>query len=173
MKAYHSSTRLPMACLVVFAWLASLPSVGTDHKGNSQDYWTPIISENLSDVDDLSLAWLAQLGSEWVVLNVTEFVDADDSNDWSREEIEAVQNRCREFGLELYSMMIPLEWLVSPMLEKTRPGRMDRGYMPDHSSRRRAGRANARVALVTGFQMGRRCGLLSARRARRCYLQGL
>ncbi|MDA0349297.1 MAG: mannonate dehydratase [Verrucomicrobia bacterium] len=80
--------------------------------------WSPKISENIGNVDELTLSWLAQLGSEWVVLQGTDWVDKDENGYWTADEIAPVQERCREFGLELYSLMIPLSWLMSPMLNE-------------------------------------------------------
>ena len=80
--------------------------------------WSPKISENIGNVDELTLSWLAQLGSEWVVLQGTDWVDSDENGYWTTDEIAPVQERCREFGLELYSLMIPLSWLMSPMLNE-------------------------------------------------------
>ena len=80
--------------------------------------WSPKISENVGNVDDLTLAWLAQLGCEWVVLQGTDWVDTDGNGYWTADEIKPIQDRCREFGLELYSLMIPLNWLMSSMLDQ-------------------------------------------------------
>lgn len=102
-----------MVAVAVFpatSWSAS-------HAG-SNDTWTPKISENVGDVDDLTLAWLAQLGCEWVVLQGTDWVDKDQNGYWTADELEPIQTRCREFGMELYSLMIPHAWLMSPMLAK-------------------------------------------------------
>jgi mannonate dehydratase len=84
----------------------------------AEDAWSPKISENLPNVSETNLAWLAQLGCEWVVLQGTDWVDKDGNGYWTADEIEPIQESCREFGLELYSMMIPLSWLMSPMLDE-------------------------------------------------------
>jgi len=81
-------------------------------------YWSPIISENVGNVDKSTLSWLAQLGAKWVVLQGTDWVDTEGKGYWTPADIEPIQKRCREFGMELYSMMIPLSWIMSPMLEK-------------------------------------------------------
>lgn len=86
------------------------------HAGDSN--WSLKISENVGNVDNLTLAWLAQLGCEWVVLQGTDWVDSNGDGYWTKDEIEPIQEQCRRYGLELYSMMIPLNWLMSPMLEK-------------------------------------------------------
>ena len=70
------------------------------------DSWSPKISENVGNVDDLTLAWLAQLGCEVVVLQGTDWVDKDQNGRWTKDEIEPIQEQCRAYGLELYSLMI-------------------------------------------------------------------
>lgn len=84
----------------------------------SEAAWSPKVSENLPNVSDENLAWLAQLGCEWVVLQGTDWIDKDGNGYWTAEEIKPVQEQCRKFGLELYSLMIPLGWLMSPMLDQ-------------------------------------------------------
>ena len=85
---------------------------------DSGEYWSPKLSESVGSVDDLTLAWLAQMGCEWVVLGSTDWVDQDKKGFWTTADLEPVQERCRKFGMELYSLMIPIAWLMSPMLAK-------------------------------------------------------
>ena len=112
------SKRLTLA----IAWAFALGNFSSNtwaaaHK-SAEDFWSPKISENIGNLDDLTLAWLAQLGCEWVVLQGTDWVDKDENGYWTADEIEPIQKRCREFGMELYSLMIPLDWLMSPLLAK-------------------------------------------------------
>ena len=78
--------------------------------------WQPRLSENIGSLDEATLRWMAQLGLEWVVLQGTDQVDSDAKGFWSEEDIQAVQNRCAEFDLELHSLMLPLDWLQEPMM---------------------------------------------------------
>ena len=57
----------------------------------SKEPWSPKISENIGSVDDLTLAWLAQLGCEWVVLQGTDWVDKDEKGYWTTDDIEPIQ----------------------------------------------------------------------------------
>ena len=108
--------------LVGFLSIAVLSYSGSCLSGatnEGQTTWSPKISENIGSIDELTLSWLAQLGCEWVVLQGTDWVDKESKGYWTRQDIAPIQERCREFGLELYSMMIPLQWLMSPMLAQT------------------------------------------------------
>jgi len=107
------------AAALVFAAVGFHPQTAwsKSHAGSNEN-WTPKISENIGSVDDLTLAWLAQLGCEWVVLQGTDWVDQEGKGYWTPADIKPIQKRCQEFGLELYSLMIPLDWLMSPMLAK-------------------------------------------------------
>ena len=60
---------------------------------------------------------MAQLGLEWVCLQGTDWVDREAKGYWSPEDIELLQKRCDDHGLKLYSLMIPLDWLMSSMLD--------------------------------------------------------
>ena len=44
---------------------------------NTPALWTPRLSENIGNLEDTTLAWMAQLGLEWVVLQGTDWVDGD------------------------------------------------------------------------------------------------
>ena len=59
------------------------------HKVDSN--WTLKISENVGNVDNLTLSWLAQLGCEWVVLQGTDWVDSNGDGCWKKDEIEPIQ----------------------------------------------------------------------------------
>ncbi|MDX1983446.1 MAG: mannonate dehydratase, partial [Bryobacteraceae bacterium] len=83
--------------------------------------WEPRVAENIGELSGSTLGWLAQLGHQWVVLQGTDKVDRDGKGYWSLADIEAVQARCREFGLRLHSLMIPIGWLKPAMLAL--PGR--------------------------------------------------
>lgn len=80
--------------------------------------WEPKISENIGNLEEATLRWMAQLGHKWVVLQGTDWVDQGGKGYWSADDITPLQQRCREFGMELYSLMIPIAWLMSPMLAK-------------------------------------------------------
>ena len=82
---------------------------------NSTMWWEPKISENIGDLDDDTLTWVAQMGLKWVVLQGTDWVDRDQKGYWSVADIQLLHEQCRKFGLELASLMIPLEWLKPPM----------------------------------------------------------
>ncbi|MBI1355554.1 MAG: TIM barrel protein [Acidobacteria bacterium] len=81
-------------------------------------WWTPKVSENIGNLNDDTLRWIAQLGLEWVCLQGTDWVDREGKGYWSPEDIALLQQKCEDFGLELYSLMIPLDWLMSSMLGK-------------------------------------------------------
>jgi mannonate dehydratase len=110
---YTAGTALGTAAYSLLPSTASFAA----RKG-SKDYWSPKLSESVSSVDDLTLAWLAQMGCEWVVLGSADWVDQDKKGYWTEADIELVQEQCRKFGMELYSLMIPIGWLMSPMLAK-------------------------------------------------------
>lgn len=78
--------------------------------------WEPRVAENIGDLSDGTLRWLAQMGHRWVVLQGTDKVDASGKGYWSAEDVKAVQQRCRAFGMELHSLMLPIAWLRRPML---------------------------------------------------------
>ena len=75
-----------------------------------------MISENIGALDDSTLRWMAQLGLQWVVLQGTDWVDADGKGYWSTEDIRPLREKCGGFGMELFSLMIPLDWLMPSML---------------------------------------------------------
>ncbi len=81
-----------------------------------QGFWSPKVSENIGNLEDRTLRWMAQLGLKWVVLQGTDQVDRAAKGYWTVDDIRPLRERCAEFGLELYSLMIPLGWLMSPML---------------------------------------------------------
>lgn len=80
-------------------------------------WWSPKVSENVGNLNDDTLTWMAQLGLEWVCLQGTDWVDREGKGYWSPEDIELLQERCDDHGLKLYSLMIPLDWLMSSMLD--------------------------------------------------------
>ena len=96
---------------------AARPAAGPDSENDrASAEWSPKVSENLSNVDPDTLLWLAQLGLQWVVYQGTDDVDANGKGYWTRDDLKPIQDRCRAYGLELHSLMIPLDWLMSPML---------------------------------------------------------
>lgn len=78
--------------------------------------WEPKIAENIGNLDDDTLTWQAQMGHKWVVLQGTDWVDRDEKGYWSLADIRVLQERCRKYGLELASLMIPLAWLKPAIL---------------------------------------------------------
>ena len=89
---------------------------GSGESAEDLTLWSPKLSENIGSLDDATLTWMAQLGFEWVVLQGTDWVDQEGKGYWSPENLEALVARCREFGLQLYSLMIPIDWLTPSML---------------------------------------------------------
>ena len=78
--------------------------------------WSPRVGENIGDLDDDTLTWMAQLGLEYVVLQGTDWVDRDGKGYWSAADIKDLHARCGAFGLQLHSLMIPIAWLTAAML---------------------------------------------------------
>ena len=103
---------------ILLASCAGEPRPETD---GAPVWWTPKVSENIGNLDEGTLRWMAQLGLEWVVLQGTDWVDRGAKGYWTADDIRPLQERCRAHGLELYSLMIPIAWLMGPML-----GRDDR-----------------------------------------------
>ncbi len=95
---------------------ASSCSQTDDAPATPADAWSPRVSENIGDLDDATLAWMAQLGLEHVVLQGTDWVDRDAKGYWSAADIKDLHARCGAFGLRLHSLMIPIAWLTAPML---------------------------------------------------------
>ena len=91
-----------------------LPSPASDPTGE----WTPLIAENVGDLNESTLRWLAQLGHEHVVLQGTDWVDASRKGYWSDADLLNLVERCGRFGLQLHSLMIPIDWLMASMLGK-------------------------------------------------------
>ena len=77
--------------------------------------WSPKVSENIGDLNDDTLRWMAQLGLEWVVLQGTDWVDADSKGYWTDADIRPLLETTKGFGLQIYSLMIPFDWLMGPM----------------------------------------------------------
>ena len=73
--------------------------------------WEPKLSENLYNLNDSMLRWMAQIGHKHVVLQDDgRSVDLDNKGYWTVEDIRIAQKRCEEFGMELASLLIPLRW---------------------------------------------------------------
>ena len=83
--------------------------------------WEPKVDENIGDLDEATLRWLAQVGLKWVDLQGAEIVDRDKKGWWTFEDVRASQERCRQFGLEIACMTVPIAWQIRPMLGQ--PGR--------------------------------------------------
>lgn len=56
------------------------------------------------------------MGLKHVALEEADWVDREGKGYWSPEDIALVTHSCSEHGLELHSLMLPLDWLLSPML---------------------------------------------------------
>ena len=110
--------------------------------GSGDGLWEPRISENVGDLEDATLRWMAQLGLKWVVLQGTDWVDREGKGHWSEQDLAALQARCAEFGLRLHSLMLPLAWLMNSMLGH--PGR-DRDIESIRTSLAAAGAAGVSV----------------------------
>jgi mannonate dehydratase len=85
---------------------------------------------------------MSQIGLDCVVLQGTDWVDAEGKGYWTSDDLRPLQIRCAEYDLKLHSLMIPLGWLMSPMLEKP-----DRSQWYDNISR------SIRAAGETGIEM--------------------
>lgn len=83
--------------------------------------WEPKVAENISGPEEATLRWLAQIGLRWVDLQGAEAVDREKKGWWSREDLEAVQRRCGEYGLRVAAVTVPLAWEMNALLGK--PGR--------------------------------------------------
>ena len=59
---------------------------------------------------------MAQLGLEWVVLQGTDGIDMEGKGFWAPADIAVAQARCRAFDLKLHSLMLPIAWLMPPMM---------------------------------------------------------
>ncbi len=84
------------------------PAAGSD--------WSPKVSENVGNLNDDTLRWMAQLGLDWVVLQGTDWVDSEAKGYWSDGDLKPLREKCKSFGLDLYALMIPFDWLLPPML---------------------------------------------------------
>lgn len=96
--------------------LAACSSAPNPSPPEKAPVWSPKISENIGDLDDSTLRWMAQLGLEWVVLQGTNWIDDAQNGYWTADQIRPLREKCRGFGMELFSLMIPLDWLMPSML---------------------------------------------------------
>jgi len=78
--------------------------------------WSPLLSENINDLEPATLTWMAQMGLQHVVLQGTDWVDASRKGYWTEDDIADLVTRCERHGLKLYSLMIPIAWLMNAML---------------------------------------------------------
>ena len=93
---------------------------------SQDDRWSPRVSENVGDLEDDTLTWMAQLGLEHVVLQGTDWVDRDAKGHWSSADLADLHARCGAFGLRLHSLMIPIAWLTPAMMgDPARDGMID------------------------------------------------
>jgi mannonate dehydratase len=81
--------------------------------------WTPMLSENLADVQPETLRWLKQLGCKHVIFQGTDGVDADKKGYWSPGDVRVARKACEEAGVVLESMMIPIDFYLQARLGKS------------------------------------------------------
>lgn len=105
--------------LLTAATMAVHPALTQAPAGSER--WRPKLSENLADVNPETLRWLKQLGCQHVVFQGTDGVDADKKGYWSVGDVRAVKKACAAAGLNLESMMIPIDFYRQARLGK--PGR--------------------------------------------------
>jgi mannonate dehydratase len=72
--------------------------------------WRPKLSENLADVEPATLRWLKQLGCRHVIFQGTDQVDPDHKGYWTAADVRRVKKNCEAAGLNLESMMIPIDF---------------------------------------------------------------
>lgn len=78
--------------------------------------WSPLLSENINDLEPATLTWMAQMGLEHVVLQGTDWVDTTHKGYWTNDDIADLVARCDRHGLKLHSLMLPIAWLMNAML---------------------------------------------------------
>ena len=83
--------------------------------------WEPKISERTSNLSESRLRWMAQLGFKHVVFQGRSGIDLDDKGYWSVEDIGIAQKKCEAYGMELASLIIPINWYRKNSLGE--PGR--------------------------------------------------
>jgi mannonate dehydratase len=101
--------------------ILAAPAEGRSHapaRPASPPRWEPKVAENIGGADEGTLRWLAQLGLRWVDLQGAEAVDRDRKGWWSAADVRAVREKCREFGLEIACITVPVAWEMSAMLGK-------------------------------------------------------
>jgi len=107
------------AGIVSAAALAGSCEQGADAPTHPRDQsapWSPLLSENISDLQPATLTWMAQMGLEHVVLQGTDWVDASRKGYWTEDDLADLVTRCERHGLKLHSLMIPISWLMNAML---------------------------------------------------------
>ncbi len=130
LQAGHSATLLAAAC--------------GSPRGESRDgRWQPRLSENIGSLDDPTLRWMAQLGLKWVVLQGADGIDSEGKGYWTASDIAAAQARCGAFDLQLHSLMLPIAWLMPPMM-----GGAERDHAIENIRRSLAAAGTAGVAVV-------------------------
>ena len=87
----------------------------------SEGPWNPIVSENLHNVEPDALRWLKQLGLKHAVFQGTGHVDPDNKGYWTKEDVLRQKRKCDDAGVELLSMMIPIDFYVKARFGQ--PGR--------------------------------------------------
>lgn len=120
-RGFLSST-LAAASGVCTASAAAVPGPGAPQQhGPRKLAWEPKIAENINDVSDATLRWVAQVGHKHMVYQGTRAVDRGRKGYWSVEDIQIVKDKCNAMGLELTSMMIPIDFYRKAALGQ--PGR--------------------------------------------------
>lgn len=90
-------------------------------KAQRLDPWMPKLSENLPDVKPSTLRWLKQIGCKHVIFQGTDHVDSDSKGYWTLADVMHTKKHCDEAGLNLESMMIPIDFYHKARLGQ--PGR--------------------------------------------------
>jgi len=98
---------------------AGAATLGGSRKLPGKDVWDPIISENLWNVEPVTLRWLAQLGCRQVVFQGTDSVDGDGKGYWTVDDVAQQKKQVAEAGLVLHSMMIPIGFYLQARLGKS------------------------------------------------------
>jgi mannonate dehydratase len=80
--------------------------------------WEPKVAENIGNLDDATLRWLAQLGLKWVDLQGSDFVDRDKKGYWSPADTRAVVERCAQSELRVACITVPYAWEMNSILGK-------------------------------------------------------
>ena len=92
--------------------IAGLPLRGIARSASQrkENEWKPKVAENILDLKESTLRWMAQLGLKYVVYQGQTDVDLDKKGYWTVEDIRAVQKKCESYGMELASLRLTEAW---------------------------------------------------------------